>query len=211
MKTWPILAPTIVLVCLSTGCNRGLEPGAEHISSQPSRMLITTPGAAPWSKEVNGLSGRLLLERENLQPGLRYAIFLELRNASTGMLAFTNQPDLMAQLIDSSGKAVPKASYPMNGPIPPADTVHLSPGTYCGFRVDVQTMGVPPGKTILLAVGGSPKSDAYGCQAWSLSEGKYTLHVQASFLPLGNAGFCYMGQIDLPPVEFTVSEKDLGT
>ena len=210
MKTWPILAPMVVLACLCTGCDLGFEPGAEHVSSQFSRTLVTTPGTAPWSKGVNGLSGRLLLERENLQPGLRYAVFLELRNASTDRLVCTNQPDLAAQLFDSNSRPVPTATYPMSGSIPRALGVELEPGVYAGFRVDVQTMGVPPGKTILLAIGGYLDANGYGSQAWSLSEGRYTLRVQASFLPLGNAGFCYRGRIDLPPVEISVSGKDLG-
>jgi hypothetical protein len=87
--------------------------------------------------------------------------------------------------------------------------VGLSAGVYAGFRVDVQTMGVPAGKTILLAIGGDPEADGYGSQAWSLSEGKYTLRVTATFWPRGNAGFWYDGTVDLPPVEITISESDL--
>jgi hypothetical protein len=171
-------------------------------------MQMVAPGAAPWSKEDGGLSARLRVERENLHPGFRYAVFLELRNVSTGLLVCTNQPGLVAELTDSKGNPVPPAGLPASGPVPNASELGLAPRSYGGFRVDAQTVGIPVGKTILLAVG-NPASHVCPSQTWSLSEGRYTLRARASFPPGGNAGFWYFGNIELPPVEIVVSKKDL--
>jgi hypothetical protein len=72
------------------------------MSTQP----IPRPIADVWSEPTSGLSGRLRLEFEDLQPGLRHAVYLELKNHSLSPVAVTNQPEIQTELFDSAGKPV---------------------------------------------------------------------------------------------------------
>src|SRR6476646_5599530 len=69
------------------------------------------PAASHWSKPANGLSGRLRVEFENLKPGLRYAVYLELRNHALTPVAVINQPEINAELLDPSGKPVTASGF----------------------------------------------------------------------------------------------------
>ena len=79
---------------------------------------ILQPAANLWSEPANGLSGRLRVEFEDLKPGLRYAVYLELRNHALTPVAVINQPEINAELLDPAAKPVSASGFPISGPIP---------------------------------------------------------------------------------------------
>src|SRR5262245_52102252 len=164
------------------------------------------PGA--WSKPVNGLSGRLLVAFEDLKPGLRHAVTLELRNVSetagTPPVAVLNQPKLVTEVLDADGKPLAETGFPMSGPIPAPQWGVIPLGAYLGFRVDMQTVGVPPKDQALLAVGG---------KTWGLKPGTYVLRarlvVEGLVLRPPGPQNQWTGEMDLPPVEVVVTKEQV--
>jgi uncharacterized protein (TIGR03067 family) len=155
--------------------------------------------AGVWSKPVNGLSGRLLVAFENLKPGLRHVVMLELKNVSTKPLAILNQPKLDVALTDTNGLVIPTESFPMSGPIPNPQWATLPREAYLGFRVDMTTVGVPAKERALLAVGG---------KMWGLKPGSYTLRVKVSPEDT-NHNDAWGGDLELPPVEVLVTKEQV--
>ena len=151
-----------------------------------------------WSKTANGLSGRLLVALEDLKPGLRHAVTLELKNVSTEALAVIDQPQFVeVQLLDERGNSVRKRGYDMTGDIPFPQWGVIPREAYLGFRVDMRTVGLmgrPPHRIALIAVGG---------QAWFLAPGKYTLRAKLVAKKQEGPDNQWLGSLDLPPVDFT--------
>ncbi len=171
--------------------------------------------AGDWSKPVNGLSGRLLVAFEDLKPGLRHAVTLELKNVSTDALAVVNQPKLEVSLFESSGfvipsgvtlsetkgLAIPPGSFPMSGPIPNPQWGVIPRDSYMGFRVDMRTVGVPTKEQALLAVGG---------KHWGLKPGKYSLLAKLIAAERGKEKENqWGGEMDLPPVEIVITKEQV--
>ena|SRR5215207_3845542 len=156
-----------------------------------------------WSEPINGLSGRLRVEFEDLGIGLRHAIHLELRNHSSTPVAVINQPEVRAELYDSSGRPVDTLGYPMSGPIPGAQWAAIPRDSYLGFRVDMQTVGVPTREQgmALIAVGG---------RTWRVEAGTYVLETAVVFerREEGPANQ-WVGELELPPVEVVVTAQML--
>ena len=166
-----------------------------------TEAAIPNSFASGWSGVVNGLSGRLRLQLEDLAPGLRYALYLELLNHSFDPLAVTNQPSILAELVDSFGQPVHTVAYPASGPIPIREWAMIPRGAYVGFRIDMQTVGLPTREQglILLAVGGI---------TWRLGTGKYVLKTTAIFNTDANGPpNQWLGELKLPPVEVVVTEE----
>jgi RNA polymerase sigma factor (sigma-70 family) len=167
---------------------------------------------AEWSKPVNGLSGRLVVTFEDLKPGLRHAVTLELRNVSTEQLAVLNRPVVEVSLSDAAGESIPP-SLPrsMSGPIPNPQWAVLPRDAYMGFRVDMTTVGVPAKDFALLAVQG---------KTWDLKPGSYTLRAKLIVKekdlltwerdlrpPVGVSE--WIGQLELPHVEIVVTKEQV--
>ena len=169
-------------------------------------MLMTEPAipnsfASGWSEVVNGLAGRLRLQLEDLAPGLRYAVYLELLNQSFDPVAITNQPAVLAKLIDSFGQPVDTVAYPSSGPIPVPEWAMIPRDAYVGFRIDMQTVGLPTREQgmILLAVGGI---------TWRVGTGKYLLKTTAVFkTDVNGPPNQWLGELKLPPVELVVTDE----
>jgi hypothetical protein len=164
---------------------------------------IAEPVANAWSEPVNGLSGRLRVEFEDLKPGLRHAVYLELRNHSLAPIAVINQPQIHAQLHDSFGKPVSTTSFPMSGPLPNPQWAVIPRDAYIGFRVDMQTVGVPTREhgMALFAVGG---------KCWGLRAGKYLLQTMLVFKKEGDGPQNqWLGELNLPTVQFTITMRML--
>lgn len=163
---------------------------------------IIQPIANVWSEPVNGLFGRLRVEFEDLKPGLRHAVYLELRNYSLKPVAVTNQPQIHAELFDSSGKPV-ITSGSAGGPMPIPQWAVIPRDAYIGFRIDMQTVGVPireHGKA-LIAIGG---------KTWELRAGKYLLEIMPVFKKEEDGPENqWVGEIELPPVEVVVTTEML--
>jgi hypothetical protein len=108
-----------------------------------------------WSKPVDGLCGRLRIEFEDLDPGLQYAIYLELWNRSFEPIAVTNQPQIRAQLFDASAKTVDTSGMAIDGPGPIRQRAVIPRDAYVGFRIDMQTVDVPTREQckVLVALG----------------------------------------------------------
>jgi hypothetical protein len=158
-----------------------------------------------WSGTVNGLAGRLLVAFEDLQPGLRHAIFLELTNHSLDPVAVTDQPEFRADLRDaSSGAPVGPADLLVSGPIPIPQWAVIPRDAYAGIRVDIRTLGVPTREhgVALLALGG---------KAWHVSAGDYLLQATliCSRRPDGPANQ-WVGELELPPAGVVVTAQMVG-
>src|SRR5688572_27370637 len=101
----------------------------------------SNPIANAWSDPVEGLSGRLRVEFEDLKLGLRYAVYAELRNQSFKPITVSNQPGISSELYDVSAKPVGTSASVRSGPIMEAQWVVIQRDVYIGFRVDMQTVG----------------------------------------------------------------------
>jgi hypothetical protein len=152
------------------------------------------PSRDAWSEQVTGLSGRLRVEFEDLDPGLRHAVYLELRNEAAQPITVSNLPDLHAHLHDSAGNPVGTSGIVVSGPQPSRRWMVVPLEAYLGFRVDMRTVGMPTREsgTALLALGG---------EAWRLGKGQYELRATAAF-PLAEDGPAdqWVGELALPPV-----------
>jgi hypothetical protein len=168
-----------------------------------SKESTPEPAANAWSEPVNGLAGRVRVEFENLKPGLRHAVYLELRNHSFVPVALFNQPEIRAELYDSSGKAVNTSSFPTSGPSPIPQWAVVPRDAYVGFRIDTQTAGVPTKEhgIALVAVGG---------KMWGLGAGEYMLEITVVLENAeGGPANQWAGELKLPPVEVTITPQML--
>lgn len=154
-----------------------------------------------WSATVNGLRGRLLLSFEDLNPGLRHAIYLELRNDGFAPVVVSNLPTFRAALSDSSGNPVSTSGVVSDGPMPILQWAVVPRDAYLGLRVDMQTAGVPTRehKRVFLGIGG---------KAWELGAGKYRLEATAVFTPEATGPTNqWTGELELPAVEIVVTDE----
>lgn len=159
-----------------------------------------TPTVGAWSEPMNGLSVRLRVEFENLKPGLRHAVYLELKNHSSDSVAVTNQPRVRATILDMSMKPVSPSSFPMSGPLPSAQWAMMPRDAYLGFRIDMPTVGVLTREQgmVLIAVGGN---------SWGLKAGKYFLELAATFMSTeGGPLNQWTGEVELPRVAIVVTK-----
>jgi hypothetical protein len=152
-----------------------------------------------WCEPVKGLAGRLRVALEDLQPGLRHAVYLELFNHSSQALAVTDQPRIQAELLDKLGNSLTAAGMAMSGPIPAQQWGIIPAAAYLGFRIDMRTVGVPTREQgrALLALGG---------QAWELVPGRYTLKVDLTFKndPAGPP-HQWVGRLRMSPLQVVVA------
>jgi hypothetical protein len=164
---------------------------------------ILNPEANAWSEPVRGLSGRLLVELEDLRPGLRYAVVLELRNHTLRPVTVTDQPQVHTGLFDLAGKPVAEVKFPASGPAREPQWAVIPREATLGFRIDMQTVGVPTGEhgMALLALGG---------KSWGLRTGEYVLKTKIGFHPKEEAPQTpWSGELDLPPVPIILTPQML--
>lgn len=168
-----------------------------------SRQRKSDPDAGTWSTALNGLTARLRVEFEDLNPGLRHAIFLELMNHSFESVAVTNQPQLQTELFYSAGTSVAQAGMNMSGPIPPAQFGVIPRDAYLGFRIDMQTVGLPTrrhGKALI----------AVGRKSWEVGIGTYVLKVSLSLRKDQHGPpKQWVGDLTLPSVDIVITEDML--
>lgn len=168
-----------------------------------SKQPTPQPLANAWSKPINGLSGKLRVGFEDLKPGLRHVVYLEIRNHSPNPIAVTNQPQIHAELFDSTGKPVSTSAAPMSGPIPYPQWAVIPRDAYLGFRIDMQTVGVPTrehGMTLI----------AVGDKNWELRARRYVLETTLVFKKEEDAPQNqWVGELALPPVEVVVTTQML--
>jgi hypothetical protein len=167
-----------------------------------TKEQISTHVANTWSSPIKGLSGRLIVRFEDLSPGLRHAIFLELRNHSLNPIAVINQPQIHAELIDAAGESV-IVSGSAGGAMPSRQWAVMPRDAYLGFRIDMETVGVPTREhgMVLLATGG---------KSWGLRVGKYVLTIRVVFKNEEDGpANQWVGEIELPSVEVVVAPEML--
>jgi hypothetical protein len=165
--------------------------------------------ANKWSEPVHDLRGRLVVVFEDIRQGarsnIRHRVFLELENVQGGFVPITvARTAVTSQLFDEKGKAVPKDDLPMSGPVLSSQSAVVTPNGYIGLRIDKTTVGVPPrgGGVALLAMPGEGE--------WLLRPGKYPLKGTLSISKIEGADARqWFGQLELPPVEITVSQRDV--
>jgi len=153
---------------------------------------------SPISK---GLAGRLVAEFEDLKLGVRFAIYLELRNHSSDPIAVTNQPQIAAEVFDEAGNVVSPSGARRSGPLRSPQWVVIPIDAYVGYRVDMQTLGLSEKErhVVLLAVGDN---------SWELKVGKYVFKATASFEESKDGPQDqWIGELVLPPVEIVVTHE----
>jgi len=156
-----------------------------------------------WSEPNRYLSGRLCVEFEDLRPGLRHAVYLELCNHDFTPVAAINQPETRATLLNAQGQRVNPTELALSGPVPEPQWALIPRDAYVGFRIDMQTVGLPAAEhgVVLLAVGG---------RSWTLEPGVYQLHVTALFTPDDRGpAEQWRGELALPPVDVIVTPEML--
>jgi hypothetical protein len=154
-----------------------------------------------WSGPNNHLSGRIKLDLEHLNPGLRFAIYVELTNHAVDLVALTNQPQIQAAVFDTADNPIPTAVELGSGPKPIQQWAILPYQAYIGLRIDQEGTGYPTKehREVLLATGG---------KSWRLKAGQYLLKVRAVFKQQESGpANQWIGELDLPPVKFTVAEQ----
>jgi hypothetical protein len=162
-------------------------------------MLGASVVEGDWSAQVDGLSGRLRVCLEELQPGLRHAVWLELWNHGRELVAVTNQPSVDAELTTADEVPVPLTLMPTSGPLAIAQVAMIPGEAYLGFRIDMQTVGMPVREqgAALVALGG---------QNWLVRSGRYRLAVAIVLSGAETSSARnWCGRLDLPPIAFEVS------
>ena len=174
-------------------------------------MLITVMSKEPsteregWSDVVSGVAGRLRIAFEDLNPGLRHAVYLELANHDFEPITVTNQPAIEAQIFDSLGDPVATAGQIGSGPEPLQQWAVIPKDAYVGLRIDMQNLGVPTKEhgVVLLAV---------GRKAWELTPGNYLLRTSATFDGEHDGPpNQWVGKLNLPEVEVVVTSEMVAT
>jgi len=158
-----------------------------------------------WSMKSEGLVGRLLVQFEDLNPGLRHAVYLEIRNDGFDPVAVINQPEITSEVYDLSGTPVATLKSSANGPRHVRQWAVIPGGAYIGLRVDAQTGNVPGREhgMVLLAVGG---------RRWGLKPGSYVLKATSLFKDEKDGpADQWVGELDLPPVEIVVAPQMVAT
>lgn len=153
-----------------------------------------------WSTSINGVKGRLVVTFEDLKPGLRHAVYVEVMNESFKTVALASLPEIHAELYDSSGNPVTVSGSFANGPEPVLQWATVPSSNYGGIRIDLQTIGVPTKEhqRVLLAL---------PANVWELNAGQYRLEVTAGFNHHENGPLNqWTGELTLPPVEVVVTE-----
>jgi hypothetical protein len=147
----------------------------------------------------------LLVAVEDLQPGLRHSVFLELKNHSPDPVALIDQPELRADLYDaSSGVSIGAPDLIGSGPIPIPQWAVIPRDAYAGIRIDVRTLGVPTREQGVALL-------ALDRKAWHLSVGRYLLRATLISTQRPNGPVDqWVGELELPPVEVVVTSHTVG-
>ncbi len=156
-----------------------------------------------WLEPINELSGRLHIEFEDLKPGLRHAVYLELKNYSLIPTAVINQPQIHVELLNLAGEPVSTESLLISGPKLDPQWAVIPQDAYIGFRIDMRTIGAPTrGQGVaLIAVGG---------KNWRVKVGKYVLKSSLEFIKKDDGpSNQWVGELELAPVEVVVTSEML--
>jgi hypothetical protein len=151
-----------------------------------------------WSEPVQGLSGRLRVAFEDLAPGLRHAVHVELRNRATLPIAVSDCPRIEAVVRDVHGRPVPTLPIAVDAPLAEPQWGVIPPDAYLGYRIDMRSASLPSRESGVasLAIDGN---------LWELAAGVYllnaTLHYEQE--PDPPAGQ-WCGTLTLPAVRFEV-------
>ena len=165
----------------------------------PTNSTSKTFGA--WSQSIDQLSGRLCVEFEDLKPGLRHGVYLELHNDGFAPAVVSNLPEFRSELFDSSGQPVGTSAALEDGPTSILQWAVIPSDSYLGLRVDRQSAGVPTKqhKRILIALGD---------KTWELSAGKYLLEATAVFKrEESGPDNQWVGELKLSPVDVVVTDE----
>jgi len=127
----------------------------------------------PWSGAA-ALVWRLSIELEEIDGGLRHAVFVEVKNVALDPVALSDQPSVSAGIRDIEGRELSSSVLPASGPHHAAQWAVVPRDGYVGIRIDSRMVGLPTrqqGKALL----------ALGNRSWIVGAGTYTLDVQLSF------------------------------
>ena len=110
--------------------------------------LVGAENDAAWSKPVNGLRGRLIIEPAKEQNSPFCRVFVELENVDdvAGQKRIRFDTDkLSLRVTDSDGKALSVANGPYDGRKPLWETIALPFEGTIKFRVSFSGLGYKPG------------------------------------------------------------------
>lgn len=163
------------------------------IDAASDRML------GPWSGTGGALVWRLSIELEEIDGGLRHAVFVEAKNVALDPVALIDQPAVSVTVRDAAGHEPASVVLPASGPHHAAQWAVIPRDGYVGIRIDGRLVGMPArdqGKALL----------ALGDRSWVLGAGSYVLALQVSF-PVDAKGPAnqWSGRIVFPPLAFSVT------
>ena len=147
------------------------------------------------------LTGNLRVVFQDLNPGLRFAVYAELQNIGFRSMAITDRPQVDAFLTNVSGTAIATTSHLVSGPAHDSHLAIIPPKGYLGFRIDLQSIALPNREDhkVLLAL---------GKQVWRLDPGDYALKVVLTYEGTeGPHENQLTGELLLPEIRFKLTEK----
>ena len=130
-----------------------------------------------WPETDEIVAGRQAIQDHGLQQGAHVlSVIVELKNRSGHALEMEFDPhDLRIELFNSDGGRIEEAAQNRSGPVPMSHRMTISAGAYAGLPTHRGGVGLPVGKTMLVA----------GWQVWTLPPGKYSMKGTAKI----SAGF----------------------
>jgi hypothetical protein len=166
--------------------------------TEKSTLLPVGPA---WSDPIRGLSARLRVEFEDLRPGLRHAVTLELRNHSTLPVAVLSQPEIHAKLLGETGDFIAMSGLVIDGPSREPQWAVIPHNAYLGLRIDPQAAAVPArGQGVVLI--------AAGDRSWLAGVGRYLLRITAKFERKDpGPEVQWTGMLEVPPVGVEITRE----
>ena len=122
----------------------------------PQRAFAAASETGEWSKPVDGVQGRLIIEEGSVVHGTQVlAVYLELRNVSdvlNPLEIYYSNDNTKGTVTNKDDKAVASVGLPASIITPPPYWLSLPFDSTLRFRISVSGYGVPPNAGALLAL-----------------------------------------------------------
>jgi hypothetical protein len=163
--------------------------------------LVRADDGSPWSPEVNGLRGRIVIPAHQNHPGDPFLhVYLELQNTlhALEVRKIANPiENFRPQLLDAAGKEVPKDTGPYDGFSVRLDFLLMPFDSTLKFLVNGHGLGIAPGTRTVLD---------FGTSNWVVPDDGKSYFLGGQLLGptkpnLARAEFYWVGVLVLPRVQ----------